>query len=56
MAGQSTAILDLLFDHCDGVLAKEEIPDIQTLDFVSSHADDKVILNVSGNTSVSHGI
>ena len=29
-----TAVLDLLFDQCDGVL-KEEVPAIQTLDFVS---------------------
>lgn len=34
MAGQPTAILDMLFDQCDGVL-KEEIPEIQTLDFSS---------------------
>ncbi|WAR00404.1 CR3L3-like protein [Mya arenaria] len=35
MAGQPTAILDLLFDQSDGVLAKETIPDIHTLDFSS---------------------
>lgn len=35
MAGQSTAVLDLLFDKCDGVLVKEAFQDIETLDFVS---------------------
>lgn len=34
MAGESTAVLDLLFDQCDGVLTKE-VPEVQTLDFVS---------------------
>lgn len=34
MSGDSTAVLDLLFDQCDGVL-KEEAPAIQSLDFVS---------------------
>jgi hypothetical protein len=33
MAGQS-AILDMLFDKSEGIL-KEEVPEIQTLDFVS---------------------
>lgn len=32
MSGDSTAVLDLLFDQCDGVL-KEEAPAIQSLDF-----------------------
>ena len=35
MEGQSTAILDLLFDTDDGILVKEDMPEIQTLDFVS---------------------
>lgn len=34
MAGQTSAILDMLFDQSDGIL-KEEVPEIQTLDFVS---------------------
>lgn len=32
MAGQASAILDMLFDRSEGIL-KEEIPEIQTLDF-----------------------
>jgi len=37
MAGQPTAILDLLFDQSDGVLTKENFPEIPSLDFVSRH-------------------
>ncbi|KAH3840396.1 hypothetical protein DPMN_113844 [Dreissena polymorpha] len=33
MAGPQTAILDLLFDQSDGVLVKENIPDLHSLDF-----------------------
>lgn len=32
MAGQTSAILDMLFDQSEGIL-KEEVPEIQTLDF-----------------------